>query len=300
MRVAKRVVGSLALATVACGPAPGTNASGTSGESSSEGVTSTMGGSSSESSTGTSTEPCSEVYEGDLVVCSENCVDYAISDPEFLRNVGTVTGRLYVVRSDLEDLSAFECLREVGGGLDISFNDKLRSLAGADRLERIGTQAPQSGLLIVLGNAVLESVDGLDALAEVDGVIIDENVALVRVGLDHLERINGSLYLGWCVSQPFSEMSNAGGANPSLTSLDGFASLVSMGSLFVSGQSALVSIDRFQEMAEAGVEFGDANFHINPNLDTSDIESFMSAAGITGQVCENLGDDTPCNCPATD
>jgi hypothetical protein len=295
MRVATQVLGPLALATVACGPSPRTSASGTSGESSSD-------GSSSESSSGTFTEPCSEVYEGDLVVCSESesCVDYAISDPELLRNVGIVTGRLVVTRSDLEDFSVFECLREVGGGLGISFNDKLRSLAGADRLERIGTQAPQSGLLIVLRNAVLESVDGLDALAEVDGVTIEENAALVRVGLDHLERINGSLYLGWCVSQPFSEMSNAGGNNPSLTGLDGFASLVAMGSLYVSGQSALVSIDRLQEMAEAGVEFGDANFHINPNLDTADIESFMSAAGIGGQVCENLGDDTPCACPATD
>lgn len=240
-------------------------------------------------------EPCSEVYDGDLAVCAHDCVSWAVSDADTLRNIRVVTGRLTIVRTDLVDLRAFECLEEIGGGLSIQQNSKLQNLVGLGKLRYQGQpEAPSARGIVIYDNPLLESLEGLTSLQETYAFDIRNNASLARLGLSQIERVNG-LYLGWCSAARVG--SSTEGDNPSLTTLDGFDSLVSLKTLSVSGQSGLTSITRLRELAESGVDFVETDFYLNPNLDTAEIDAFVDAAGSFGTVCENAGDDTICMCP---
>jgi hypothetical protein len=282
-----------------CGPTAGAVDGETSaGTSAAEESASSTLSSASESSATTEAEPCSEIWDGNLVICDDDCVGDAIpsSSVQQLQNVGVVTGRITVIRSDLIDLQALSCLRSAGAIL-VSDNENLASLAGLEGVVELPGTDDSSGISI-RANPALESLAGLDSLHEISGIELEENNALARLDLNHVETL-GSLYLGTCAMSTSRE-SRAEGDNPSLTALDGFDALQSLGKLSVSGQSGLVSLERLRELAERGVELGDADFHLNQNLDISEIDAFMAAAGITGTVCGNQGDDAVCMCPPVD
>jgi hypothetical protein len=226
---------------VSCGPSNGgSDTGGTASDSSAS-----IGGDSSSGSA-----PCSEVYEGDLNFCNYDCSTEATSDVESVRNIGTITGRLAIIRTDFVDLEAFGCIEDVEG-LVIHENSELRTLAGLGRLR--DTQGTDQRGIRISENPRLESLDGLVSLREVAYLEVAFNDALTSLSLNHVEHI-GELKLGQC-GDTGGGPSNAQGDNPSLAALDGFDSLVSLTTLSVSGQNSLASLDRLREIAEDGVEF---------------------------------------------
>jgi hypothetical protein len=244
---------------------------------------------------------CSQVHEGDLVVCTHSCSLRAIPDAEIdlLRNISVVTGKLHIVRTDLVDLSAFECLEEADD-IHIVDNQNLESLHGLNNVRRIARQGKSNDWdwkgIKVYSNPRLRSLDGLDSLREVPDLGIHLNESLNKLNLNQIEHI-GRLELGWCGRNSQLTEATGHGDNPSLTALDGLDSLASIEKLSVAGQSNLTSIARLTELAQRGVQFTQVEFHVNERLERADIDAFMNTAGATGTVCGNGGDDTPCPCP---
>lgn len=272
------------------GPADGS-------ETTDGGGTSTTTAMASESTT--KAGPCAEVWEGDLGVCMENCLDTATSDVDLVRGIRRITGRLAIVRSDLVDLGAFECLEEVGG-LKFAQNDALESLAGLEQLQTIGADLPEDepSRISVRENPVLESLAGLQSLVQVDMLFVNDNALLTSVGVPQLEELGG-VYLGAC-GQISSTGSTALGDNPSLTALSGFDSLTTLDHVGIAGQNSLTSLDYLVDLVDSGVSITTADFRLNENLDIVEIEAFMAASGATGDVCGNAGDEVVCMCPIDD
>ena len=280
-------VAVVAVQLAACGPAAGPAQGGTASGTGGGAETGSSGLSASETSADGTTEedPCVEVIEGDYRVNFDGL--------DALRHVRKVTGRLSFISNEAEDLSALACLEEVGG-LFIASNAKLRSLEGLDRLTSVsGVLLAPSGLISIVANPALETLAGLESLREVGQVFVHENPVLTSVNLDHVERI-GDLSLGGCVMD--SSTSFTDGDNPSLTSIEGFASLQSVGVLSINGQSSLTSIAGLQALAERGVSFDVAEFRFNPSLDVAEIDAFIAASGASPHVCVP-GDEETCMCP---
>jgi len=111
---------------------------------------------------------------------------------ERLESVGSTFGTSDV--PGLRDATGLNNLRLVEGSLDFFQNPQLRSLAGLERLERVG------GLYIVR-NPVLEDLDGLSGLRRVDGdVQIIDNPGLTQEEIDeflgHVE-VTGRVMLAY-------------------------------------------------------------------------------------------------------
>jgi hypothetical protein len=249
-------------------------------------------------------EPCSQVHEGDLSICTYNCPQSAIPDTDIdlVRRIAVVTGRLGVVRTDLLDLRAFECLEEIGGNLLIFDNSKLETLSGLEQVRHIAQRESAHvdywhNDIDISSNPRLRSLAGIEAAREITDIAILGNASLSSLSLNHVEHI-GQLTLGACARNSSFDEAFGSGSNPSLTALDGFDSLVSLEKLSVAGQSNLTSIARLTELAQRGVQFTQVEIHVNERLERADIDAFMSASGATGTVCGNGGDDTPCPCPS--
>lgn len=304
------IISALVLISTACGPdyaddgqAEGSSAAGTGGGSSGSSTWSASGEGASSDST-TESEPCSEVFEGDLVICGENredCGSDPVLDTEIgeLARVGVVTGNLYIIGTTLSDVGGLACLTGVHGeyGIKVRENPDLVSLAGLERLEKV------AGMSFSY-NSRLGSLSGLASLREIGYVGLYGNDSLSAIELDSVERLD-NLYLGTypdiaCPQGEFIDQGYEYDDNPSLTSLDGLDALESLGYLTVSGQSGLVSIDALVALAEAGTQFGQTDFTLNDKLDVSEIETFVAAAGSFGNVCGNLGDPNRCACAGPD
>ena len=111
---------------------------------------------------------------------------------ERLESVGSAFGTSDV--PGLRDATGLNNLRLVEGSLDFFQNPQLRSLAGLERLERVG------GLYIVR-NPVLDDLDGLSGLRRVDGdVQIIDNPGLTQEEIDeflgHVE-VTGRVMLAY-------------------------------------------------------------------------------------------------------
>lgn len=260
----------------------------------------------SSSPTSSANDACNEIYEGDLIVA-----EFADAGRlEDLADVGVVTGHLVIEHAnDLVDLRTLSCIREVGLALWINDNERLESLQGLEQLEYVGrADEPGTWGVTVGNNPVLTTLGGLSGLRETGLLLVNGNASLTSVSLDGIERLS-SLALGSCLDQeggPGVDLEDVvAGDNPMLTTIDGFASLQSLGQLSLTGQSALVSLAGLTERALAHdacvwpSTVGNvhrAKFRYNESLEVVEIEAFSRAAGIEAESCGNVGSEPECSC----
>ena len=309
-----------AVAGIGCGPEPGETGQSQDGGTGNDPQNSSSS-SVSASETGadgtTGSDPCVEVHEGDLSYCPEGaeCGIDSVGSLEF-SNVRRITGHLRIVNTELQDLTGLSCLEEVQS-IRIQGNTNLTSLHGLERLTNVeGFASPYSPSISIQDNPALQSLDGLDSLRELESLHVWFNDSLTSVGISSLERL-GLFWLGGC-QESGGEPAFGLGDNPSLVTLEGFDSLLSVDMVEISGQQSLLSLAPFIELANNGTVFGaptitecndnpdspagiecTAVFRYNESLGISEIEAFVAAADIQGaEVCGNMGGPEACDCMA--
>jgi hypothetical protein len=110
----------------------------------------------------------------------------SLTDLAGLDSLTAIGGDLVLRHGQFADLSALHQLESVGGELRIKDN-ALTSLNGLENLASVGG-------LTVTGNDLLSSLEGLGNLEAIhsDGLLIDNNIALVLLGLRSLTAISDS------------------------------------------------------------------------------------------------------------
>jgi len=288
-----RVVGLapvlILVACFACGPRPGAadrSAGGTGGSETSE------TGQITASDTGSPFACDGARWLNEGVV-----VDDA-TPPDSLRDIGGIRGNLEVVGSSvLEDLEFLSCLEVVVGNVAIVDNEALVSLHGLEQLRVVGgavipdgefppEDIESNGGIAILNNAVLPGLEGLESL-ERTRLSIAGNPSLASLELPSVTSI-GQLVLGECPDD-----AGVAGDNPALTGFGAFERLVEIRRLTVFNQTSLASLESLTALAEQGVEFEDAVFAGNPQLEQEEIDDFAAAAGIVVETCGNK-DEEPC------
>jgi hypothetical protein len=132
--------------------------------------------------------------------------------------VNTTNGWGLTIRNTgITDMQAFRNLEVIPGQLDISDNKKLVTLSGLENLTSIGNET-FSGTLAIIGNTRLDNVDGLSALASINGnLLVYNNPALKNIdGFQSLEAAG-------CPCTSFSNVSIVN--NDSLINVNGLSSL---------------------------------------------------------------------------
>ncbi len=270
------------------------------GDGSMDGTGSTTSGTSTSGSSGESTtaetDPCDATHEGDLRIDET-------TDLTTLEHVRTVNGDLRISGVETVDLSFLACLDEVTGDVGISQNSTLETLNGIQRLTAIrpGDMAGEgTGTLRIVSNPKLRTLGGLDGLVSVQGILISDNAALGSIGLAGLERVENGIVLGGCSSSGTGVPAVGTGGNPMLPAIDGLDSLQFTAGLFIYGQAHLASLSRLRELAESGTDFGNRlEVGVNPELPSTEIDSFVAAAGIATVIaCQNKDDAELCSCPS--
>ena len=101
----------------------------------------------------------------------------------------SITGNLVIYQLEAaQDLGPLECLREVGGNVELRNNPALQRLDGLDELRTVG------GYLYLLGNPSLQSLAGLEALEQTgDFLFVEDHQSLTSFVLPSLETIGGRL-----------------------------------------------------------------------------------------------------------
>jgi hypothetical protein len=254
--------------------------------------TSTTSQSSSES---TAADGCGGIHEGNLQID-------ATTDLAAVEQITTINGNLDITGVASTDLAFLRCLEEVVGDVGIWENPELQDLSGAERLSTIrpGDQAGEgTGSLRIVSNPKLRTLSGLDGLTTTHSMLLSDNAVLDSIGLPALLRVENGLRLGGCSSGASGAPAVGSGSNPMLTAFDGVDSLEYVGGLFIYGQEHLASLARLRELAEGGTDFaGYLEAGVNPELASSEIESFVAAAAITRLVaCQNKDDTEVCSCP---
>lgn len=233
-------------------------------------------------STGDSPEyqPCSKVHEGTISVDNANEI-------ESLRDIRVVRGglRISLDEQDRSDLSFLHCLQTVDGNLTISSNEFLESTKGLENL-RIATR------IYIYNNPNLRTMH-IPALKEVEQLEIDSNPKLEEIRFDSLKTA-GKIGIGDCY------MTTPGGADHlSLVDLSGFGALISVESVSIKGNEALMSLGILDALAANGApdSLGKAYVQFNPLLPEADVQAQLDALGPEfRRVCGNLDGDPQCYC----
>jgi len=145
------------------------------------------------------------VIDGSLLISG------ALSDLNGLSNVEIINENLQITISELANLDGLSALVQVGGGMSIRKNPKLKNINGLASLKQIGA------VVHIEENNVLENLDGLSALEELSwgGLIIQKNPKLENLnGLSALHTITGELNIS---------------SNAVLKNLNGLSALRSIG-----------------------------------------------------------------------
>jgi hypothetical protein len=164
-----------------------------------------------------------------------------------------VTGDLFILTSDGDNIDGLIDLTSIGGELYIDSNSLLDVL-GLANLTEVG------GDLTFLGHSSLTNVDGLTSLVRVGGNLNFVSTALTSItGLAGLKEVGGGLY------SYDSALTNVDGLenltnleyldidSTSLTNLDGLAGLVSIDrGLHLGSNSRLVNVDGLSQLKSAG------------------------------------------------
>jgi len=177
---------------------------------------------------------CVEI-EGDVEISGDNIVNL-----NGLIEITSIGGGLIITQNhSLTSLAGFENLTTIEGSLTIGShaypvwidNPLLNSLTGLEHLTYIG------GNLAILCAPILGNLTGLDSLVSIGGNFsLGGNASLTSLsGLDNLTTINGSLIIGLLAYEYWI-------SNPSLTSLMGLANLGFIGGEIQIGGNESLSI----------------------------------------------------------
>lgn len=266
----------LAMTSSACGPnAPqsqdATGNSTADNSSAAESLTST--------STGVS-EPCSRIHEGDLFIAAD-------TDLSTVTDIGRVTGNLYIFMEsrDQRDLSFLNCLDAIDGVLQIDSNYFLESTKGLENLKKVQ-------VISAYQNQNLRVVTGFDQVRDLVGLKLYSNPALTEIHLESVETVDWMI-IGGCLG------AGGDGGHDSLVSLSGFSGLMTVESLHIDGNKALMSADLLDALAANGAPspLGGAYIRFNPLLSEATVQAQLDALGVpVRDVCGNEKGDSECYC----
>ncbi len=297
MRTAPSILLVGCAASIACHPPSSSKAVGGTASSTSGAPTqATTGSSESDAESGSDTlnsgvPGCPDVYDGHLHVTDDTDVDS-------LRYVGQVTGNLTINGTSFADLAFLGCLHRVDAGrVEIVGNDELKTLAGLEQLETLGSiDDPYGGFILLFDNPALESLVHLESVTQLVGLEVSGNASLTDLGLNRLEFLH-RLYLGELCGTP--QLNNA-----ALVDVQGFASLRELRNLEIGQQRELTSLGVLHDVVQrSDPPFSTSMwFWENPKLPYAEIETLLDETGQSDCFhCASLGDPEPvCHCPYPD
>lgn len=242
-------------------------------------------------------------------------------EAEELPRYTVIDGNLRIRDVDgLTDLSFLECLTEIRGGLVISGNADLVSLAGLEQLASVVSPWPEYDHVVIRENSKLQDVEGLTAVEEVGNLSIEDNPALTSLdGLASFRRANVISItgndtletLGLRMLESVDELaigatqcptwdpetepapSPIPTGNSALLEIDGLDSLVEYGQLRITGNMSLNSLASLSEQLQQASGLR-VDIELNEMLPYEQIE-LANLPGTT-ESCGNLGDPQPCEC----
>lgn len=226
-----------------------------------------------------------------------------------LENLDVIESHLYITRNDsLENINSLSKISTIGGVLSILTNPKLQHLANFENLTSVGS-------LYIDGNVVLQSLDGLENITSIRGILkiasnfellninglrnvsyvsndvdISANRALQRLsGLNLKGDIQGNFRLtGNFVLQNLKELENITGVEGDLTirgnnvleNLKGLESIVSIGGeLSISSNDGLLNLGGLVNLSSIGT-----NLIIEENSKLKTLNSLVGITSIPGEI----------------
>ncbi len=173
-----------------------------------------------------------------------------LTSVDALESLTNVSETMYIAETDLTTLEGLDNLTMVGGALFIVLNNSLTTVDGLENLSSIGSLGAgggesQTDCLFLVGNPLLQNVNGLSSLESVENELnIVANGSLTDLnGLNNLTQV-GSLGIGFdegicgddtCTSGPLD--------NPLLTSLSGLNNLETVeNNLWINANSGLTDL----------------------------------------------------------
>jgi hypothetical protein len=179
-------------------------------------------------------------------------------------NCTQIEGHLEISGSGITNLDSLHLITSVGGYLDIYSIPDLVSLDGLSALTTVG-----SGRFGIHGSA-LTNLNGLDNLASVPGLRIEQNPSLTSLqGLSSLTTVNEGIYIL---------------DNPLLESLNGLESITSVGqggTLIIEDNAILSSLSGIDNIVFNPLYQVEVWIRNNPLLSVCEVES----------ICKLLDDD---------
>ena len=214
------------------------------------------------------------VWMGDFYYKNSNDVDS-------LTGFDAISGDLLIKQISPSTLPNLENIQQVGGDVSISYNDRLKSLAGlslssvqgALRIEGNYSLKTLEGLehlqtieggLYVKGNVQLEDINGLNNIESIgETLTIESNTKLVDVeGLESLQSVEGTLKIY---------------DNDNLQSLQGLNNLQFVTTLQIAANNALTSIQALEGIDSL---IGDLTLYSNSSLGSfSGLENIVLVQG---------------------
>ncbi|WP_175418959.1 receptor L domain-containing protein [Aureibaculum algae] len=174
---------------------------------------------------------------GSLWITPEDLSD--IQNLSALKSLTCISGDLVIKFSNLIDLSGFNNLTKIEGGLYMNSNPSLASLTGLSKLETVGTVAGRDMLQIDDNNSLV-NIDGLKSLTTITGILwIANNSSIANIrGVNNLSTINRHL---WILN------------NPKLTSLEGLEKIEflgeSEGHLLIDDNDSLLNLKGLENLS---------------------------------------------------
>ncbi len=221
---------------------------------------------------------------GDLILNNQDQVDYFTSQ---CSDQDTIFGDLAIgnFESNIKDISNFNNIKIIMGGLSFRNNDSLVSVQGLEGLTKI------MGQISILNNAVLNDLSALNGVSQVEGEIyIQNNPSLQTLaGFENIKVVQGDLFISdnsvLSDMTALSSMNTLKGSitifsNPMLASLSGLDSLSYIpGGLSVQKNDTLNSFDGLERLDSIGVYMT-----ISSNKSLKNISALSSLKKINGDL----------------
>lgn len=227
-----------------------------------------------------------------------------------------VVDRLDVSGPDIVDLCPLASLSEIGKYLSIRHNPGLESLAGLERLERVGAA------VFVSENAALRDLDGLVGLRDVNNVNVEVNASLTSLAGLRNATAPADSYAEVFISANDGLTTLAGiealvaedsmrvtlYANPALTDLSALAGADRLGGLSIRDHAQLVSLAGLEQLerVDGTVEIsgnpqladlaGLSGLRVVDSLELADNPALVDLSGLAGLQAADwlqLGDMAP-------
>jgi hypothetical protein len=223
--------------------------------------------------------------------------------PSDYSNCSQLNGYVRIMGDNISNLDSLAGIETINGTLSICANDNLTSLHGLHNLRTIEENL-YLGWYEYPGNNSLTNLEGLNSLAFVgeDMLVIYNDGLLNLSGLDSLSEIGGRLSVHYNISlknlQGLENLTSAGSVyiseNNSLVSLNGFQNLINIsGDLYVTDNPELFSIDGIENIdADNLTGLGIYNNDILSNCDVKSVCDYLANPGGDIIIFDN---DSNCN-----